>query len=210
MGIGNGMIKYKGVSGKHVFRFPLSEVSEVKKNGEYLSDLGAFHIKLANGTDYNFVAISVYGQFQPADTVLAAIEGAMPKGHPNAIATPSIAPAPPTPRIVSLPVMHDHGSAGNGHCVGIMTIGNGVIQFKGKNSKHVFRFLLSEVSEAKKNDVYLADVGAFHITLANGADYNFVALDDSQQFQPPDTILADIARAMGNSDRGVALKSLKP
>jgi hypothetical protein len=56
---------------------------------------------------------------------------------------------------------------------------------------------VSKVSEAKKNEVYLSDRGAFHIRLENGTEYNFVALDDHGAFQPPDVILAVIESARG-------------
>ena len=98
--------------------------------------------------------------------------------------------------MVYVPVMHDHGSAGGKHCVGFLAIGNGMIQYRSTNRIHVFKFPISEVVEAKKNDLYLADLGAFHIKLVNGADYNFVVLSVYGQFEPPDTVLATIARAM--------------
>jgi hypothetical protein len=57
----------------------LSEVREAKKNDAYLVELGAFHIKLINGTEYNFVALTLYGEFQSPHTILAAIDRAMGK-----------------------------------------------------------------------------------------------------------------------------------
>ncbi len=195
MAIGNGVIQYKSTRKRHIFRFPLSQVREAKKNDVYLSDLHAFHITLANGAKYDFVVVRDDGAFQPPDAVLAAIDGAM-AGHPYSTATASTAAAQPAPRIVNASVMHDHGSAGNGHCAGFMTIEDGKILYKSKSGKHTFRFPLSEVSEAKKNEFYLSQLGAFHIRLANGTDYNFVALDSNGQSQPPDAILAAIELAM--------------
>jgi hypothetical protein len=99
-------------------------------------------------------------------------------------------------RMVYVPVLHDHGSAQGRHCVGFIGIGNGVIQYRSTNRIHVFKFPISEVVEAKKNDFYMNDLGAFHIKLKNGADYNFIVLSVYGQFEPPDTVLAAITRAM--------------
>ena len=101
------------------------------------------------------------------------------------------------PGIIYMPVLHDHGSSRGGHCIGFMAIGNGMIQYRSTNKKHVFRFPLKDVKEVKKNEAYLAEFGAFHISLVNGADYNFVALTLYGQFESPDSILTAIHRAMG-------------
>jgi hypothetical protein len=45
----------------------------------YLANLNAFHIRLVEGTIYNFVALDSHGQYQPPDAVLAAIDRAMGK-----------------------------------------------------------------------------------------------------------------------------------
>ncbi len=57
----------------------LSHVEEATKNGAYLAKLGALHIRLVEGTIYNFVALDSHGQFQPPHAVLAAIDRAMGK-----------------------------------------------------------------------------------------------------------------------------------
>jgi len=101
------------------------------------------------------------------------------------------------PGIVRLPVMHDHGSSGRDYCVGVMAIGNGMIQYASTNGTHAFNFPLRDVDEATKNVAYLANLNAFHIRLVKGDIYNFVALDSHGQFQPPDAVLAAIDHAMG-------------
>jgi hypothetical protein len=41
--------------------------------------LGAFHIKLVKGTNYNFIALNSSGQYQAPDSILAAIDRARGK-----------------------------------------------------------------------------------------------------------------------------------
>jgi hypothetical protein len=93
--------------------------------------------------------------------------------------------------------MHDHGSEGRDYCVGVMAIGNGMIQYTSTNGIHAIIIHLSDVEEATKNVAYLAKLGAFHIQLVDGTIYNFVALDSHGRYQPPDAVLAAIARAQG-------------
>lgn len=87
------------------------------------------------------------------------------------------------------PVMHDHGSAGRDYCVGVMGVGNGVIQYRSTNGIHGFDIPLNTVKEAKRNGLYLVALGAFHIRLKSGTVYNFVAINIYGQYQPPDPIL---------------------
>jgi len=76
MAIGNGTIQYRSTTGIHSFVIPLNEVREAKRNGVYLVAMGGFHIRLQKGTNYNFVAITPYGQYQPPDMILTAIDRA--------------------------------------------------------------------------------------------------------------------------------------
>jgi hypothetical protein len=99
--------------------------------------------------------------------------------------------------VASFTVAHDHGSAGSDYCLGVLAIGNGMIQYRSANGLHSFDFPLSAVKEAKKNGVYLVALRAFHIRLKNGANYNFVQVNSAGQYQPPDALLAAIDRAMG-------------
>ena len=108
-------------------------------------------------------------------------------GRPAAYAAP-----------VTFPVAHDHGSAGTDYCVGVMAIGNGLIQYRSTNGVHAFDIPLSAVKEAKRNSVYLAAIGAFHIKLKKGTNYNFCVINTAGQWRPPDALLAAIDQAMGN------------
>lgn len=99
---------------------------------------------------------------------------------------------------VSFAVSHDHGAAGTNYCVGVMTIGAGMIRFRSSNGIHSFDFPLSAVRQARKNAVYLAILGAFHIRLKTGGNYNFVLLNAAGQPQPPDPVLLAIDQALGH------------
>jgi len=116
---------------------------------------------------------------------------------PTYTPTPTPNPKQPQRGLVSFAVAHDHGQSGQNYCVGVMTIGNGAIVYRAANGMHNFEFPISTVREAKRNAVYLMAMGAFHIKLAKGTNYNFVALNQYGQYQPPDTILTAIDRAMG-------------
>ena len=98
---------------------------------------------------------------------------------------------------VSFPVEHDHGQSGSNFCVGVMSIGNGVIYYKSTNGPHTFEIPLNTVKEARRNAVYLSAVSAFHIRLNKGTNYNFVAINQYGQYQPPDAILTAIEQATG-------------
>jgi hypothetical protein len=97
-------------------------------------------------------------------------------------------------------VAHDHQMNGQNYCVGIMSVGNGVIIYKGLKGNgpvHNFEIPLNTVKETGRNKVYLMALGAFHVKLNRGTNYNFVALNQQGQFQPPETVLAAIDTAMG-------------
>jgi hypothetical protein len=119
---------------------------------------------------------------------------------PAETATPSYPPSltnMPQTGFVSFPVAHDHGQGGSNYCVGVMSIGNGMIYYRSTNGLHNFEIPLNTVREARRNAVYLSALGAFHIRLSKGANYNFVALNQYGQYQPPDAILTAIDKAMG-------------
>lgn len=102
--------------------------------------------------------------------------------------------------LANFTVAHDHGQSGKEYCVGVMSIGNGMITykgFKGTNGVHNFEIPLKTVKEAKRNTVYLEAIGAFHIKMRKGTNYNFVAINPQGQYQPPDTILEAIDTARG-------------
>jgi hypothetical protein len=58
---------------------------------------------------------------------------------------------------------------------------------------------LSGVREARRNAVYLSALGAFHIRLKTGGNYNFVLLNATGQIQPPDAVLFAIGQALGHN-----------
>jgi len=125
---------------------------------------------------------------------------AAPAGPDREEATPPYSPPlPKTPHtgFVSFSVAHDHGSGGNDYCSGVMSIGNGMIYYKSTNGRHVFEIPLNSIKEARRNAVYLSALGAFHIRLAKGTNYNFVAVNQYGQYQPPDPILKAIEQASG-------------
>jgi hypothetical protein len=121
---------------------------------------------------------------------------AMPTGPPT-----SSNPLTGTPgaAAVSFTVSHDHGAGGTNYCVGVLTIGAGMIRFRSMNGIHSFDFPLNAVREARKNAVYLAALGAFHIRLKTGGNYNFVLLNAAGQPQPPDPVLLAIDQALGHN-----------
>ncbi len=77
LAVGSGIAHYRSTDGAHAFDFPASEVKEIKRNGVYLSALGAFHIRLRNNHVYNFVVINSNGQYQPPNQVLNALHQAL-------------------------------------------------------------------------------------------------------------------------------------
>jgi hypothetical protein len=97
---------------------------------------------------------------------------------------------------VSFNVSHDHGAGGTNYCVGVLTIGAGMIRFRSINGIHSFNFPLSAIRQARRNAVYLAALGAFHIRLRTGGNYNFVLLNAEGQRQPPDAVLLAIEQAL--------------
>ena len=98
---------------------------------------------------------------------------------------------------MSFRVAHDHGQSGKDYCVGVMSIGNGMIYYKADNGIHTFEIPLNSIREARRNTVYLLAYGAFHIRTKQGSNFNFAALNQQGQPQPPDQILTAIENAMG-------------
>ena len=88
MTVGDGMVHFqgqravtRGVLGGplHSFDISMDEIKEAKRNGAYLSAMGAFHIRLKKGTNNNFYVIDAQGRYQPPDALLTAIDQAMSK-----------------------------------------------------------------------------------------------------------------------------------
>ena len=100
---------------------------------------------------------------------------------------------------VSFRVAHDHGRGGQDYCVGVMTVGNGMIYYKADNGVHNYGIPLNSIREVRPNTFYLAGYRAFHISLKRGRiTYNFVVINQQNQPQSPDAILTAIYNAMGN------------
>lgn len=98
---------------------------------------------------------------------------------------------------VSFRVAHDHGKSGQDYCVGVMSIGNGMIYYKADNGVHNFEIPLNSIRQVGRNAVYLVGYGAFHIRTKKGSNFNFAAINQQSQPQPPDAILTAIDNAMG-------------
>ncbi len=54
---------------------------------------------------------------------------------------------------------------------------------------HSFDISADEIKEVKKNGVYLAVMGGFHIRLKKGTNNNFYVIDAQGRYQPPDALL---------------------
>ncbi len=145
-------------------------------------------------------------------TVTAALEEARvevppaPRREPPPETPPSVPPGParsaepaPSPQLLTFTVAHDHGAGGvqPNYCVGVLAIGGGYVRYRSTNGVHAFDFPLSEVKEAKKNSVYLAAFGAFHIRMKKGPPYNFVVVNNLGQYQSPEPVLEALRQATG-------------
>jgi hypothetical protein len=159
-------------------------------------------------------ALQAVAQFQPGTTVRITYSDGQEVQTTRARLVARSSVSPPTAPSASLPsgnppagavaaararftVAHDHGSAGSDYCVGVMTIGGGMIQYRSTNGLHSFDFPLGAVREARRNAVYLAALGTFHIRLKKGGNFNFILLNAAGQFQPPDALLLAIDQALG-------------
>ncbi len=161
-------------------------------------------LALAGYQDSEQAVTVTVGQTTTVAADLQAAAAPPPVYNPPPPAQPQVTtPSPPTltnmphTGFVSFSVAHDHGQSGQNYCVGIMSIGNGMIVYKSNNGIHNFEIPLNTVREAKRNAVYLAAMGVFHIKLAKGTNYNFAALNQQGQPQAPDAILTAIDQAMG-------------
>ncbi len=112
--------------------------------------------------------------------------------------TPPSNPAPslraPRAGIQTFAVAHDHGQSGRDYCTGTLTVGNGVITYRGIRSSsggaaHNYEIPIDTVREARRNTVYLLAIGAFHIRTKRGTNYNFVVISNQGQYLPPDQVL---------------------
>jgi hypothetical protein len=118
-------------------------------------------------------------------------------GSSGSNSNPLAGAQPMATNVARFTVAHDHGGGGANYCMGELLVGNGRIAFRSANGIHSFDFPLSELKDAKRNAVYLSMLGAFHIRFKKEGNFNFVSMNAAGQPQPPDEILAAIARAVG-------------
>ncbi len=110
----------------------------------------------------------------------------------------------PAAGVQTFSVAHDHGQSGRDYCTGILTVGNGMIYYKGVRSSngsaapHQYSIPLESIREDRRNTVYLEAIGAFHIRTKRGTNYNFVVINAQGQYLPPDQVLDAIDNARGN------------
>lgn len=113
----------------------------------------------------------------------------------------AVAAIPPTMAPLVFAVMHDHGNAGQMHCVGVLTITPAMVTYRSTNNVHSFDIPVDTIREAKRNAVYMVAIGGFHIRLKKGTNLNFVAINVAGQYQPPDAILEALDRVMSAEGR---------
>lgn len=114
----------------------------------------------------------------------------------QASAPPQVPPEPDDIPGMAWLVAHDHGgSTFDDFCLGYLFIGEGSIGFTNDSGIHNWAVPLSGMKEAKKNTFYGSELGAFHIKLVTGSNYNFVVVNDQLQFQSPDQVLIMIPQA---------------
>jgi hypothetical protein len=99
-----------------------------------------------------------------------------------------------------LAVLHDHGQAGEKHCVGYLEVGNGVIRFRGVSAPHRFQFPLSQVREVEANKGYMEDYDAFHVEYRDGRRQDFIYLTVYGQFQMPNEAIKIISEEMKKAE----------
>jgi hypothetical protein len=159
-------------------------------------------------------ALQAVTQFQPGTVVRITYSDGQNVHTSRALLVARSSVSPPAAPAASLPsgnppvgavvraqarftVAHDHGSGGSDYCVGVMTIGGGMIQYRSTNGPHSFDFPLNAIREARRNAIYLAALGAFHIRLKKGGTFNFILLNAAGQFQSPDAVLLALDQALG-------------
>ncbi len=119
-----------------------------------------------------------------------------PPAASQVVPPPNPAPSLRAPRagVQSFAVAHDHGQSGKDYCTGVLTVGNGVISYRGLRSSnggavHNYQIPIDTIREARRNTVYLVAIGAFHIRTKHGTNYNFVVINQQGQYLPPDQLL---------------------
>lgn len=125
--------------------------------------------------------------------------------EPLTPATPAGGAASGFPRYA---VVHNDGSPGR-WCSGVMAVGDGKIVYRSTNGEHSVSLLLSEVREIRKESKYFRSPKGFHIRMADGSNYNFVAVRDGKLTEP-DELLEVIEKARGTGEEQAPREEQKP
>lgn|GEM_PF-853501 len=155
------------------------------------------------------------GAHRPGDTVRVTYSASPSTGGSVTTASVQLASLATVTQsasnVAAFLVAHDHGlPAGQNLCVGWMTISNGMVHFHGQRAltngilggpTHSFDIRVVDIREAKKNGVYLANFGGFHIRLLKGTNSNFFVVNAQGNPQPPDPLLSAIDDAMSKSSK---------
>lgn len=116
-----------------------------------------------------------------------------------------VAPVSILSGILRFRVVHDHGPPAPNYCLGEMLIIGKSILFEGREATspsgpsadvHHYAFQASQITEVRKNSVYMAAQGAFHLRTKNGANRNFILVGPAGRYLPPDPVLSAIGQAM--------------
>lgn len=163
-------------------------------NGRQVTTLQEIHAALVGHQVGEVVQVTWYNGSGNVTMPVRLV--AAPAASQAAVQPPSPNPTPHN-GFVFFRVAHDHGQSGKDYCVGVMSIGNGMIYYKADSGVHTFEIPLNSIKEARRNTVYLVGYGAFHIHTKKGSNYNFVVMNQQNLPQPPDAILTAIDNAMG-------------
>jgi hypothetical protein len=108
---------------------------------------------------------------------------------PAATPAPAVVELPPGPKFL---VHHVHlpiaGISSGGYCQGWMIVNVGYVRYISTDSYHKYLFNSSEVREAKPD----RESGGFHIKLATGRNYQFVAVNEKGEPVSPGPVLSEI------------------
>ncbi|MGE0040447.1 MAG: S1C family serine protease [Vicinamibacterales bacterium] len=135
----------------------------------------------------------------------AAVPEAPAAPPPAAPGTPATAGFGPLPRAEGIDadwwayVAHDHVSGEfSDFCVGLLLVKGDSVGFATPSGLHDWSSPASGILEARKNRLNGIKYNAFHIRLANGANYNLAVLDEQGMAIPPDAVLELLGRIVKN------------
>lgn len=139
------------------------------------------------------------GASTSAGAAPAGTPGATPAPAPADPATAGFGPLPPTVENIDADwwayVAHDHVSGEfTDFCVGLLLVKGTLVGFSTPSGLHDWTAEAATIEEARKNRLNGLKYFAFHIRLANGANYNLAVLDEQGRAIPPDTVLELLGR----------------